>query len=202
MLKLLHLQTFEVKDMEKLDDCELCKELNYFRKVNPIGNSPFWIIGEAPGKDEERTGIPFVGKSGMLLNSTLGKAGTDRTAFHITNILKCRPPNNRTPKDVERKNCMKWLEIEFTLHKPLCVLLLGSTSANAFGITQITKSRGKVYDKTIGGITFKAIPTYHPSYVMRLNTVKVNNEFLSDIKTFLVSCGIKPVSRITTFGDF
>ncbi len=91
-------------------------------------NSKVVFVGEAPGREEDLTGKPFVGRAGKLLNSILDKIGLPRSEVYITNIVKCRPPNNRDPTDNEKALCSPWLDIQLSLMKPKVIVALGRHS--------------------------------------------------------------------------
>lgn len=137
------------------------------------------FIGEAPGEQEDREGRPFVGRSGQLLNHALQKAGLNRADVYITNIVKCRPPNNRTPTPAELKTGRELLllkQIEIINPKVICTL----GAAALTGLTEkpypITKIRGQPIDFN-GHIL---LPTFHPAYILRNQTALPI--FLADIK--------------------
>jgi DNA polymerase len=119
------------------------------------------IIGEAPGKEEDETGRPFVGASGRFLNSVLEGTGFDRADFVITNIVKCRPPKNRTPRKLEVDTCTSnylFEQIE-TIDPKLIVLLGGVAAKKILGVKSVNETRGRVIDRE--GRRF--IVTYHPA---------------------------------------
>jgi uracil-DNA glycosylase len=134
-----------------------------FGEGNP--NAKIMLIGEAPGRDEDRLGRPFVGRSGQLLTQALKQAGLEREDVFITNVVKCRPPDNRTPTPQEIESYTNLILIsEIKIIRPRVILLLGSVALQALLKTNgISKLRGTIqhYD----GIT--VIPTYHPAYVLR-----------------------------------
>jgi DNA polymerase-1 len=122
------------------------------------------IIGEAPGEQEDRTGKPFQGRSGKLLNDMLEAAGIDRSECYVTNIVKCRPPENRTPSAAEVKTCKPYLDAEIAAVKPEFILTLGATALK--GITKkakITELHGQQFD--YAGTT--VVPTFHPAAALR-----------------------------------
>jgi len=126
--------------------------------------SPLVLVGEAPGEYEIKLGLPFVGRAGKLLNSLLDSVGILRQHIYITNVVKCRPPNNRTPRSFEIEACSKWLLRELELISPKVVVTLGSTAFEFFGGKgRISKARGVpfVYNNIL------IIPTFHPSYLLR-----------------------------------
>ena len=145
------------------------------KRVNPIGprNAKIVLVGEAPGKEENETGIPFTGSSGHLLTQLLKQAGIDRAECYITNVVKFRPPDNKLSR-LEEIGCslsesMKELREELSSLKPNVIVPLGETAFEAVtGLHGISKWRGSIIHSLpiIGEI--KVIPTFHPAYVMRM----------------------------------
>ena len=136
------------------------------------------FIGEGPGADEDREGIPFVGKAGQLMNKALEGLGIKREEIYIANIVKCRPPNNRDPQKDEAEACLDYLRNQVMLVKPEIIVLLGSTALkNILGEEyKITPSRGKWIEKN--GIRY--MPTWHPAALLRDESKKI--EFWRDLK--------------------
>lgn len=133
--------------------------------------SPIVFVGEGPGADEDKTGRPFVGRAGKLLDKMLKEwAGIERKDIFITNIVKCRPPKNRVPTDEEMKSCIQYLESQMLVIKPKIIVTLGATSMSYFtNEKKITQSRGKFYD-WFGNI--KTFVTFHPSYLLRNHSME------------------------------
>ena len=132
----------------KCKKCELYKTRD--NAVPGKGNfkSDVIFVGEAPGKNEDKHGEPFIGIAGKKLNSALEMAGVSRDNVYITNIVKCRPPNNRVPKTDERNTCQEYLKEEIAIIKPKIICVLGNTAFNSvLGGSEITKFRGKVIRK-------------------------------------------------------
>jgi uracil-DNA glycosylase len=129
-------------------------------------NSPIMFIGEAPGKKEDELGRPFVGRSGELLTKALQDLGVKRTDVFITNVVKCRPPNNRTPTPLEVAVYKKLLLLpEINIISPKLIVTLGSIALKALLDTPlgITKIRGKLQIQN----DLAVLPTYHPAYILR-----------------------------------
>lgn len=128
-------------------------------------NADVMLIGEAPGAEEDKQGIPFVGRAGQLLTDILKAINFDRNDVYIANILKCRPPNNRNPLPAEMNECTPYLYKQIELIKPKVILCLGLIAANSLISEKLslTKMRGNVYN--IHGI--KAMVTYHPAALLR-----------------------------------
>jgi DNA polymerase len=151
--------------------CVACPELAATRQHVVVGAPPargparFALVGEAPGATEDDTGLPFVGKSGQLLDRLLGEAGLDRAEAAVLNVVKCRPPGNRTPKAPEVARCSGWLRRQLELLDPPVVVALGLSSAKWFlgPRTVLAEARGRPHD--VGGRAVWA--TYHPSAAIR-----------------------------------
>ncbi len=157
----------EVKTCQK---CPLGQSRNktVFADGNP--NSPIMLIGEAPGSEEDRLGLPFVGNAGKLLDKMLHSIDLNREKVYICNVLKCRPPSNRNPNDQEIENCSPYLEQQIQLVNPKIIVTLGNF-ATQFILkveTGISRLRGKTYHLE-GRII---VPTYHPSALLHNNHLK------------------------------
>jgi len=127
--------------------------------------TPLMFVGEAPGQDEDLKGEPFVGRAGQLLTNTLKKFGIERSQVFIGNILKCRPPGNRTPAPDEMAACMPWLQQQIAAIQPKLICGLGNIAVQTLLATKtgITKLRGRVTQAQ--GVPF--FPTFHPAYILR-----------------------------------
>lgn len=138
-----------------------------FADGNP--DSGLMLIGEAPGADEDRQGLPFVGVSGKLLDRMLAAIGRDRSTAYITNTIFWRPPGNRTPTTLESELCVPFLERHVELVKPKMLVLLGKQAATVVLETTegITRLRGKWKTYTKSGLDVPVMPTYHPAYLLR-----------------------------------
>ncbi len=128
--------------------CELCKTRTNAVPGKGDFQSDVIFVGEAPGRDEDRKGEPFIGAAGKKLSMALEEAGVTRDAAYITNIVKCRPPNNRVPSTDERETCQEYLGEEISVIRPKIICILGNTAFNSIlGGSEITKFRGKVAQK-------------------------------------------------------
>ena len=127
------------------------------------------LVGEAPGADEDRQGVPFVGRSGQLLDRMLAAIGLDRTAVYIANIIPWRPPGNRTPTPQEAAVCQPFIERQIELADPDILVCLGGPSAQSLlGLKDgITRSRGRWSEYDTGTRKIRAIATLHPAYLLR-----------------------------------
>jgi uracil-DNA glycosylase family 4 len=145
-----------------------------FADGNPAAR--IMLVGEAPGAEEDRAGLPFVGASGQLLDRMLASIGLDRTKVLITNILPWRPPGNRTPSEAEIAVCLPFVLRHIALVAPEIVLLLGATAVRAItGNTQgIRRVRGQWQSLALPGLDrpIPCLPTYHPAYLLRTPLAK------------------------------
>jgi DNA polymerase len=151
------------------DGCALkatAKNLCFYRGA---AQSRLMLIGEAPGRDEDLQGKPFVGRAGQLLDKMLAAIGLSEADVHITNIVYWRPPSNRTPTPQEAQVCRPFLERQVELVAPDFVLLLGGAAAKEIlGATDgIMRLRGKWRDLTLGSRKVRALATLHPAYLLR-----------------------------------
>lgn len=149
-------------------DCRECA-LSQTRRhvVFGVGNpqAEILLVGEGPGANEDQQGIPFVGKAGMLLDDMLAIIGLDRTKVYIANIVKCRPPNNRDPMNVEQDACIGYLRRQMALIRPKILVCLGRIAAMRLidPKFRITKDHGVWFD--VDGMRMTAL--YHPSALLR-----------------------------------
>ena len=170
------------EDLEKsILECKKCRLCtNRTNIVFGQGNKKarLMFIGEGPGADEDKQGIPFVGKAGQLMNNAFQALEINREDVYIANIVKCRPPSNRVPEDDEAQTCLNYLRNQVILIKPKIIVLLGSTAlknilGKEYGITEV---RGNWMEKN--GI--KYMPTWHPAALLRDENKKI--EFWQDLK--------------------
>ena len=151
-------------------DCRRC-ELHQSRTQTVFGvgdRAARWlVIGEAPGAEEDQRGEPFVGRAGSLLNAMLAAIGLPREAVFITNILKCRPPQNRDPRPEEALACSAYLERQIALLEPTIILAVGRIAAqNLLKVdTPIGRMRGQLHH--YGDRSIPVVVTYHPAYLLR-----------------------------------
>ena len=176
MKESLSLKTIQhyVKTCKK---CELCNTRN--NAVPGIGNenADVVFIGEAPGKNEDLHGEPFIGTAGKRLDDALENAGLRRSSVYITNIVKCRPPNNRIPNDTERSMCINYLEEELRIINPKIICLLGNTPFySILGGKEISKNHGQIISKN-GRVYFIS---FHPAATIYNQKLRI--VFKNDIK--------------------
>jgi DNA polymerase len=143
-------------------------------------DAPIMIIGEAPSDDDDRTGVPFIGASGILLDKMLAAIGLDRGSVYITNILPWRPPGNRSPTENEIAQCLPFIERHIQIKKPNVIILLGGVALKALLKTKdgITRMRGRQMNYEMKELTGEAMinipcyPMFHPSYLLRTPSAK------------------------------
>jgi len=169
--------------------CRLCEGRNKIVFGSGNETSPLVFVGEGPGADEDEQGLPFVGRAGQLLTqmieNTASKEGITikRSDVYICNVVKCRPPENRTPQPDEMEVCGQFLFRQLNTIKPKAICVLGATAMKALLNTKegITKSRGQWHQ-------WNGIPvmiTYHPSYLLRQYNQQAKREAWEDLKTLL-----------------
>ena len=156
--------------LESFDGCILKKSAanTVFADGTPAGRVMF--IGEAPGRDEDRIGKPFVGRAGQLLDKMLASIGLDRNVnAYITNVINWRPPDNRDPSPEEAAMCLPFLRRHIELANPGVIILLGAVAGkHVMGITEgIMKSRGRWMEYRVGDRMVPIMPTLHPAYLLR-----------------------------------
>jgi uracil-DNA glycosylase len=165
----------EIESMLKdFDGCGLkatAKNMCFYRGAE---RAPLMIIGEAPGRDEDLAGKPFVGRAGMLLDKMLAAIGVSENDVHISNIVYWRPPGNRTPTPQEALACRPFLERQAALVAPKVVLALGGAATKQlFDVADgIMRLRGKWREITLGGHPARAMATLHPAYLLRTPAAK------------------------------
>ena len=156
--------------MAKLDDCPLKHTASNLCFADGNPGARLMIIGEAPGRDEDRMGVPFVGADGQLLDKMIASIGLDRASVYLTNLLPWRPPGNRSPTDEETAMLLPWLFRHVQLAKPEFVLLLGGAAAKLVlgSHDGIMKLRGRWRDVDFGdGVPRPVMASLHPAYLLR-----------------------------------
>ena len=151
--------------LESCTDCGLCKGRT--NVVIGVGNpqSKIMLIGEGPGRDEDIQGYPFVGAAGQLLDKMLAAISLDRTKVYIANIVKCRPPQNRTPLEDEAMACLPYLRAQVALIQPQIIVCLGKTAAMYVIDREIRITRDRGIWRMKKGIWM--LPTFHPAALLR-----------------------------------
>ncbi|MBX3444493.1 MAG: uracil-DNA glycosylase [Planctomyces sp.] len=179
---------------DRVATCVRCSELaatrtqTVFGVGNPMARVMF--VGEAPGADEDAQGEPFVGRAGQLLNRIIAACGWQREELYICNILRCRPPGNRTPHPVEAGNCREYLDGQIRIVDPDYIVCWGSCAAqNLLGVTDAI---GKLRQRFFTHGRAQVLCTYHPSYLLRNPSAK--KPVWDDMQLLLQTMGLKPPS--------
>jgi DNA polymerase len=176
---------------QEVSACCKCAELVSTRKQTVFGDGgpgvDLCFVGEAPGADEDAQGLPFVGAAGQLLNKIIAACGFQRKEVYICNIIKCRPPGNRTPSPNEAANCRSFLERQLELVQPKFICALGGCAAqNLLNSTlPLGRLRGTFHD-------YKGIPvlcTYHPAYLLPHRNPDKKKDVWEDMKMLLTRMG-------------
>ena len=195
-------EEFDVKWNEFEDACRVCNNCplrqNATNTVIYRGGrrASLMVVGEAPGANEDLEGRPFVGRSGQLLQSLLASYGLGDEDYHICNICKCRPPQNRRPEPSEIMACKKLLATQFRLVRPKVILLCGSTAYEGFFGQKV--KMGDVRGRFIESNGYYIMTTYHPAYALRDPKQKIPiYEDMGKVRTKLEELGLlKPLEPI------
>jgi uracil-DNA glycosylase len=180
---------------EDLGDCTRCKlhKQGHKQIVFGVGNprADIMFIGEGPGADEDEQGEPFVGRAGQLLNNMISAMGIKREDVYIANVVKCRPPGNRTPEPDECATCSPFLLRQIDAIRPKALVALGAVAARTLtGVNEpMIRMRGKWWD-------FRGTPlavTYHPAYLLRDPRQKA--EAWKDLQMVMNELGLKPPAK-------
>lgn len=154
--------------------CQRCTEIACSRTqtVFGVGNltPKIAFFGEAPGQDEDKQGIPFVGKAGQLLDRIIAASKLRREDVYILNSLRCRPPNNRTPSELEIENCRPFFEKQLEVLQPEYIVCLGAVAVRS--VLQSTESVGRLRGRFHSFRGAKVLVTYHPAYLLRNESAK------------------------------
>ncbi len=190
------LQQLDADEVKPCRKCELCKTRTntVFGEVNP--NADLVFVGEGPGADEDASGRPFVGRAGDLLTKMIAAMGLSRSDVFICNMVKCRPPGNRTPLPEEVAACWDYLVRQLQIIRPKVIVTLGNPATKGLLSTNvgITKMRG-VWAQLpdigpgLGGIP--VMPTFHPAYVLRNYSVNTRGLVWSDLQSVMEHLGLK-----------
>jgi DNA polymerase len=160
--------------LENFDGCALKSTATrlVFADGNPKARVMF--VGEAPGREEDIEGLPFVGRSGKLLDRMIAAIGLDRTSAYIANVIPWRPPGNRTPTPQETQICLPFIERQIELVNPDVLVTLGNPSTQTLLSTRegIMKTRGRWFEYDTGTRAIRAIATFHPAYLLRSPSYK------------------------------
>ena len=165
------------KKIENIKNCNLKKVANKMVFSDGNINSKIMLVGEGPGAQEDRIGLPFVGAAGKLLDKMLDAINLNRTKVYISNVVNYRPPNNRRPTDEEIEKYLPFLKLHIEIIEPKILILLGSTAMQAISGKEkiISKARGKWFKIKIGRCEPEIIVTFHPAFLIRQPEQKKNS---------------------------
>ena len=155
-----------IKEASVCRGCSLCEYRNKIVFSDGCENAPIMFIGEAPGKNDNEKGVPFVGRAGQLFRRYLTESGFKEKDFYLTNTVKCYPQDNRKPTKQEKNACFNFLNLQIDLINPKYIVLMGSVALESFILDKkitLTKNHGQIFE--IGNRKF--IPIFHPSYLLR-----------------------------------
>ena len=173
------------------EDCTRCKLHKQGRKqiVFGVGNprAELMFIGEGPGADEDQQGEPFVGRAGQLLNKMIEAMGLKRSDVYIANVVKCRPPGNRTPERDECETCMPFLMRQVEAINPKVIVALGAVAAK--NLLQMNASMGEMRSRSYDFRGAKLFVTYHPAYLLR--DPRQKSEAWKDLQQAMKYLGLK-----------
>jgi uracil-DNA glycosylase family 4 len=154
--------------LDRFDGCGLKSSASRLVFADGTPGSKLMLVGEAPGAEEDKQGLPFVGRSGQLLERMLAAIGLDRTKVYIANIVPWRPPGNRTPTPVETQICLPFVQRQIELSNPDVLVTIGQPSTGALlGVQGIMKNRGRWFPFQTGTREIRAMPMLHPAYLLR-----------------------------------
>ena len=154
--------------LDRFDGCGLKGSASRLVFADGTPGSRLMFVGEAPGAEEDKQGVPFVGRSGQLLDKMLAAIGLDRTNVYIANIVPWRPPGNRTPTPVETQICLPFVQRQIELANPDVLVTVGQPSTGVLlGVQGIMKNRGRWFSFQTGTREIRAMPMLHPAYLLR-----------------------------------
>ena len=180
---------------DKVAICTKCKELSESRTQTVFGdgnpNTKIMFLAEAPGQVEDETGHVLVGPAGKMFTNILTACGINREDVYLCNILKCRPPGNRTPYPAEANNCRPFLDLQIKVINPQIIVCLGAVAAQNLlqTTTKISQLRGQCYDYEAGNVKIKVVCTFHPSYVLRNNNDETKRKVWDDMQLVIKELG-------------
>ena len=179
---------------EEIGDCRRCplhKGRNQLVFADGDANAKLMFVGEGPGADEDAQGLPFVGRAGQLLNNMITAMGLRREQVYICNVVKCRPPGNRTPEPEEAHTCLPFLLRQIDVVRPQVIVALGATAATyLLGVRQpLAGLRGRVH----AVLGTQLIVTYHPAYLLR--DPRQKKEAWADLQIAMKELGLKAPAK-------
>ena len=179
----------------EIGDCTRCPLAYAGRHTIVFGegdpSAELMFVGEGPGADEDESGRPFVGKAGQLLNNMIGAMGLTREGVYIANVVKCRPPGNRTPEFVEATTCSQFLLQQIDVVRPKVIVALGATAATY--VLGVRQSLASLRGEWFGCRGAKVAVTYHPAFLLRDPRQKA--EAWKDLQRVMAELGLKAGGR-------
>jgi uracil-DNA glycosylase len=178
----------------EIGDCKRCALSRHRNKIvfaDGDPNARLMFVGEGPGADEDAQGLPFVGRAGQLLNNMIAATGLKREQVYIANIVKCRPPQNRTPEPEEANTCSPFLFQQIDVVRPEVIVALGSTAATyLLGVkSSLSGLRGRIHNCR----GTKLVVTYHPAFLLR--DPRQKKEAWADLKIAMAELGLAVPAR-------
>jgi len=186
--KRLRLKTMDDSEVRGCTLCRLCETRTKSVFGEGDADASIFFIGEGPGENEDRTGRPFVGKAGQLLDKMIGAMGLQRQQVFIANIVKCRPPNNRVPAPDEVSTCTHFLERQLEIIRPRVIVTLGLPAAKY--MLQSNSTMGKLRGQWHSWRGIKLMPTFHPAYILRSYTPQTRAAVWSDLQLVMREIGL------------
>lgn len=187
--KLLH--EMDEQEVRGCTKCELChgRTQTVFGEGSP--DAAIMFVGEGPGQNEDEQGRPFVGRAGELLTKMINAMGLTREDVYIANVVKCRPPNNRTPTPAEIATCWDYLRRQMQIIRPRAIVTLGGPATKTLLETNvgITRLRGTWHEYTGVDPAIPVMPTFHPAYLLRAYTRENRAKVWSDLQAVLKHAG-------------
>ena len=179
----------------EIGDCTRCPLAYAGRHTIVFGegdpNAALMFVGEGPGADEDASGLPFVGKAGQLLNNMIGAMGLQREQVYIANVVKCRPPGNRTPEFAEATTCSQFLLKQIDIVRPRVIVALGATAATY--VLGVRQSLASLRGQWFACREAKVAVTYHPAFLLRDPRQKA--EAWKDLQRVMAELGLKASAR-------
>lgn len=199
----------EALDHQQVKPCRLC-DLCRARKQTVFGEGDpearIMFIGEGPGADEDDQGRPFVGRAGQLLDKMINAMGLQREQVYIANVVKCRPPGNRTPTPIETRTCLPYLLSQLRIIRPAVLVTMGNAATQTLlspkkGITSVRGNWFHFRALEPDGPPIPAMPTFHPAYVLRNYSKMTRGYVWNDLQQVMKLLGMKPPTPRSTDGN-
>ncbi|HEX4795436.1 MAG TPA: uracil-DNA glycosylase [Humisphaera sp.] len=186
--KIARLAAMNQNEVSGCPKCRLCEQRTHTVFGEGDANARLFFIGEGPGETEDRTGRPFVGRAGELLDKMIGAMGLKREQVYIANIVKCRPPGNREPAPDEIATCTPYLERQLEIIRPKVIVTLGRPATQHMLQTKLPMGRMRGHWQSWRGV--KLMPTFHPAYILRNDTRETKAMVWSDLKMVMAELGL------------